>query len=496
MRKILIVSLFLVSACATKERQPASLSILVPTSDGAVGLEQALQQGATPTVAYLKSQVTAKSYDGLNGRDPAAHLPAAIRSERVAIVIPKERNALTAFIRKFREWTPSRRAQHASLLQGDQFHCGQALEAQALAMTLEIDFPDEGAMVSSQSLHEKGLVCPIYTRQESLFKLAVFAIQKGDCQKANSYLDMFPASIERGVSDRLNYVRSFCSGAPSVAERNPLGGYGILLNNDTKGLGLSDYRWTLGAKSGSEDWDRLLASFVELQEKNQTATIRYLATKINYDKLRALPLPFQTSMLVLMNFSGADLPVFQILHKYLSEHPELATPVVANLLFPVRYWEQILEHSKNTDPVLVKSLMRQESAFNPLARSRARASGLMQMIYPTAKSFGIKKPNELLNPEASIHAGSEFLARLINEFGSVELALAAYNAGPGAVRNWQKRYPTKNVDLFVEMIPYTETREYVRLVRRNYKIYQSILPKSVTVPSSPQTLSGIPPRSY
>ncbi|MNL72045.1 lytic murein transglycosylase [compost metagenome] len=59
----------------------------------------------------------------------------------------------------------------------------------------------------------------------------------------------------------------------------------------------------------------------------------------------------------------------------------------------------------------------------------------------------------------------------------MELALAAYNAGPNAVAQWQKRYPTENIDLFVEMIPYTETREYVRLVNRNYKIYQHLLTK-------------------
>ncbi|MNL27820.1 Soluble lytic murein transglycosylase precursor [compost metagenome] len=101
----------------------------------------------------------------------------------------------------------------------------------------------------------------------------------------------------------------------------------------------------------------------------------------------------------------------------------------------------------------------------------------MQLIFPTARIFGVKQKNDLLSPEANIHAGSEFLAQLITQFGSVELALAAYNAGPLKVREWQKRYPTDNMDLFVEMIPYTETREYVRLVTRNYKVYQAILIK-------------------
>lgn len=80
-----------------------------------------------------------------------------------------------------------------------------------------------------------------------------------------------------------------------------------------------------------------------------------------------------------------------------------------------------------------------------------------------------------MEPETNIRVGSEFLRKLIADFGSVELALAAYNAGPQMVKDWQRRYPTANVDLFVEMIPFSETREYVRLVLRNYKIYQKVL---------------------
>ncbi|MNT19982.1 Soluble lytic murein transglycosylase precursor [compost metagenome] len=155
----------------------------------------------------------------------------------------------------------------------------------------------------------------------------------------------------------------------------------------------------------------------------------------------------------------------------------MASTAAAGLLFPIRYWEQIVENSKNADPVLVKALIRQESAFNTAAKSRVKASGLMQLMYTTARIFGIKQRQQLLDPNENIRAGSDFLAQLIKKFGSVELALAAYNAGPNAVAQWQKRYPTENIDLFVEMIPYTETREYVRLVNRNYKIYQHLLTK-------------------
>ena len=127
--------------------------------------------------------------------------------------------------------------------------------------------------------------------------------------------------------------------------------------------------------------------------------------------------------MAVMSFNGVDLPVFQTLHRYLSDHPEMLSYEAAGLLFPVRFWKEIVENSKSADPVLVKALIRQESAFNPAARSHAKATGLMQLIFPTAKFFGVKQKNELLSPVTNIHAGSEFLAQLITKFGSVELAL-------------------------------------------------------------------------
>jgi soluble lytic murein transglycosylase len=263
-------------------------------------------------------------------------------------------------------------------------------------------------------------------------------------------------------------------GTSEVNQRNPWSGYGILLKDATKDSH-APAAWYLSTNSGSGDWDRLLATFVELNEKGKKGTVQYLAGKMNYEALRALPYSFQASMLMMMSYAGADLAVFQTLHRYIADHPEMVAPALTHLLFPTRHWQEIVENSKDADPILVKALIRQESAFNPQARSRAKASGLMQLIYPTARRFGIPRPSLLVKPDQNIHAGSQFLAQLIEQFGSVELALAAYNAGPAVVRQWQKRYQTDNIDLFVEMIPYSETREYVRLVRRNFRVYESIL---------------------
>lgn len=481
MKYLNIASLILLSACASKPRHPASVMVEVP--QGSLKLEQALTQGQASTLEYLRAQNKAAPFEGLKGKDPAAQIPAELKAGRAVVVSNEEKNVRQSFIRKYRAMSFAKKSQHATDILAN-FDCKQALEGQALGLSLEIDFPEVAAMDLSRDLHEKVVTCDNVTKTESIFRLAVFAIQRGDCAKSQQYLAKFPTDVERGVSDRLSYVRSLCSGTKEVASRNPWGGYGILLGDAKTDDDVIMPHWYLAGTSGSADWDRLLATFIELSEKGQISTIQYLASKINFESFRTLPLPFQTSLMTVMSFSGVDLPVFQTLHRYLSDHPEMLSPEAAGLLFPVRFWKEIVENSKKADPVLVKALIRQESAFNPSARSRAKATGLMQLIYPTARIFGVKQKNELLSPEANIHAGSEFLAQLITQFGSVELALAAYNAGPLKVREWQKRYPTDNMDLFVEMIPYTETREYVRLVTRNYKVYQAILVK-------PQILGGL-----
>lgn len=476
MRHLLIVVLLFISACSSTPtpRRPAS----VPSD--ALSLEQALQQGQEPTLTYLKSKTTAQAYPDMDPQEPFAQLPASLRAGKPA-PLSEEKKTQQKFLRQYRPWSAKKKIRRAEELVAD-FNCDKAIESQTLGFSLEIDFPAEEARAASQALHEKVLTCESFPRQESFFRLAIFSIQKNECPKAMEYLNKFPAGLEKGVSDRLAYIRSLCAEAKDVAKRNPWSGYGILLEDKDKSK--DQMGWFLSASSGQEEWDRLLATFIELTEHGQAQTIQYIASRLDYEKFRALPVSFQTSMLVMMNYAGADLPVFQILHRYIADHPDMVSKSVTELLFPTRYWDEIVGNTRNADPVLVKALIRQESAFNPAARSRAKAGGLMQLIYPTARIFGMRQRTQLFKPEDNIRAGSQFLARLIEQFGSVELALAAYNAGPEMVKQWQKRYPTENINLFVEMIPYSETREYVRLVNRNYKIYQERLIKPTIMTQS------------
>jgi hypothetical protein len=123
-------------------------------------------------------------------------------------------------------------------------------------------------------------------------------------------------------------------------------------------------------------------------------------------------------------------------------------------------WDEVIDEraaAHGVRPELVRAVIQVESAFNPRARSPKGAMGLMQLMPDTAADLGVTNP---FDPEQNIRGGVAYLRSLLDRFnGNEELALAAYNAGPGAVTKYGSRVP-----------PYRETREYVQKVGRRTSI--------------------------
>jgi soluble lytic murein transglycosylase len=152
-------------------------------------------------------------------------------------------------------------------------------------------------------------------------------------------------------------------------------------------------------------------------------------------------------------------------------------------LFPRPYWQDVRAASgqNGIDPVLTVALIRQESEFNPMAVSSAKAIGLMQLLPSTAAtiapSAGLRgfSADSLLEPATNIRLGARHFGDLLKQFdGTPEYALAAYNAGASRVKDWLDNGTFRDVPEFVEAIPFSETREYVKAIVRNVGIYQSL----------------------
>ena len=131
------------------------------------------------------------------------------------------------------------------------------------------------------------------------------------------------------------------------------------------------------------------------------------------------------------------------------------------------------------DALLLAALVRQESVFDVAALSPAGARGLAQLLPSTAALMarGLDVaffPDWITVPDLNLHLGAAHLAELLKRFGRVDAAIAAYNAGPVPVRRWLERAGAADPDRFIELIPYPETRGYVRSLLRNRELYRAL----------------------
>jgi soluble lytic murein transglycosylase-like protein len=146
------------------------------------------------------------------------------------------------------------------------------------------------------------------------------------------------------------------------------------------------------------------------------------------------------------------------------------------LQYPVRYAFTIMDNYPEL--TLALAMIWQESLFDPYAVSPANAKGLMQIIPSTARMIAAElgaSDYEYSDPATSIRFGLHYFRKMLQEFNSIPLSLAAYNAGPIRVRRWVRNDPNSETDTFIELIPYNETRNYVKYILARQHIYHTVL---------------------
>lgn len=192
------------------------------------------------------------------------------------------------------------------------------------------------------------------------------------------------------------------------------------------------------------------------------------------------------------------LSTFRYLYEVLDKKEVTFNRSLLEILYPRPYLTDLTAALKKDplDPIVVLSLIRQESVFNPQARSPVGARGLMQLMPTTARRMKRSvRDKQLVNPKINIELGTKYFKGLVKRYdGNLVYVLAAYNAGEGRVERWKGNLFDSDATILknIEAIPFLETRNYVKLIFRNIFFYKLLLGKNeLTDNSEPNKIYDI-----
>lgn len=193
--------------------------------------------------------------------------------------------------------------------------------------------------------------------------------------------------------------------------------------------------------------------------------------------------PILMALAVRLNEVGAYHHALRLARAQFRDKLERTGGMVAPELWTVGYPTGLiptitLQELPGVNPYLVAAIIREESQYDPKAVSRVGAIGLMQVMPATATAvasqhrFPAVTRDDLFDQDTNIRIGARYVQQLLAQFsGNVIQTIAAYNAGPIAVEGWAAQYRGRSPDEFVELIPYRETRQYVKRVLRSFREY-------------------------
>jgi soluble lytic murein transglycosylase len=342
-------------------------------------------------------------------------------------------------------------------------------------------------------------------RNKSSFHILFTHYLKNEVQEARAYIQK-ERIIERfsSIDSRLMYWTAFILDLNKELKQSkelymktitdhPISFYSILSLKRLQQISpiiaselmLHDDESTLGSLKLTKKSKRRVTEYYVHIKANSQRLLAIQASSLRKDsakdffttKLSNKNLIQQKSLYLIDLFSQTKmfLQSFKEAYQKINSNQIRVTKSVITSLFPNSFSKYVKRSNKVIDHRIVLSLIRQESGFNKQARSPAGARGLMQIMPKTGKYMkkGLKT-RDLYNPRINIKLGSKYLKYLLRKYkGNLMFTLAAYNAGEGNVRKWRKKIPfTNDIISDIELIPFEETKKYVKLIYRNLFFYR------------------------
>lgn len=356
--------------------------------------------------------------------------------------------------------------------------------AVSAAALLEIHLPFENVSQTIAKLYEKGARC---TRRRTpnhehyLTRAALFWYLEKKYEMADRVLARVePVDAFSGRSLYWLYRTRMAQGKTESARR--------VLNRLKSQLPLSFHALMIQAEEKTDPIPKTLAveiptrskqspsanALIELAETLHELAFRESATQIVSWAL-ANYTPREPDVRAYLSTLGDASTQIRTLQTLLVTRPSLRNQTFFQLAYPRTYFELFSEFSNKADPFLLLAVARKESTMDPKAVSPANAQGLLQLNPDTARRLSDGDSLDLFNPRTNAEIASRYLAELRETMkGQLPLIIASYNAGEQTVAHWTQRYPTTDLLLFIDLIPYRETRDYVGFVLSNYFWYRRL----------------------
>ena len=401
-----------------------------------------------------------------------------------------------ATLRKYRSFKSLKKLTDAVL--SDAESCKSPKLSYLLGAKTEEFLPDLEMRQTATALYLKSADCDHLLSPQAKYRLSLLLIWAGECPKALPYLQQLAYTIEtKDYRSRALFWKAECSQKAGeeetvasakrrLQEKHPFSLHTLVGQSDS----IPQIRSVL---EGTDSMVRFRSAIQPELNELVASTEALIATgkdRIAEKILGALGSQmddtepeFQLYVAYLLNRVGDFLGKFRLMSQLLHDNPNLVSWSSLALYYPRSDLNTDIVKKAGLDEFLVLSLIRQESAFNQNAHSRAGARGLMQVMPATARLIERRRisTRDLYNPEINMKIGSKYFAFLLKKYnGDAELALAAYNAGPKRVEEWMKRYPVENRMLFLDLVPFRETREYVASIARNFFWYSLLYSEPLT----------------